>query len=339
MTHRNGIISAGNWIVDNIKIIDRFPSENMLSNILNVFQSVGGGPNNVLTDLAKLDVDISLYGAGLTGDDPNGDYILEHLNQCGINSEYISRTSLLPTSFTDAMSVADTGNRTFFHYRGANSLLDMEQLKEIKVNAKIFHLAYLLLLDKLDDSDDEYGIKAARLLDQVRKKGFKTSIDVVSEEGSRFKQVVEPCLPYVDYLIINEVEASAIIGIDIRENNTLNVQEMKMVAKMLINRGVQELVIIHCPEGACLVNTSGETLWVPSWKVETSEIKGATGAGDAFCAGCLYGIHEGWSYQEILQLGHASARFNLLDPTSTGGAVSLTELMNYISSEGVVRVE
>ncbi|TLX78110.1 carbohydrate kinase family protein [Labilibacter sediminis] len=336
MQERNGIISAGNWIVDYVKVIDRFPSENMLSNILEVHQSVGGGPNNVLTDLAKLDVGIPLYGAGLIGDDPAGKYIHQKMEEYKINSDHVLVSQECPTSFTDAMSVAETGNRTFFHYRGANTLLDVDQLSDIDVNAKMFHLAYLLLLDKLDDFDEDYSVKAARLLNIQQQKGYKTSIDVVSEESNRFKRVIRPCLPYVNYLIINEVEASAISDIIIRDEQGLNIANMKSAGRELIKSGVNDIVIIHAPEGACLVDKNLEIHWVPSCKVEPHEIKGATGAGDAFCAGCLYGIHEGWEYKDILKLAHASARFNLLEPTSTGGAVSLQEIKSYMSENALI---
>jgi len=333
MDNRKGIISAGNWIVDYVKIIDRFPSENMLANILDVYKSVGGGPNNVLTDLSKMKVDIPLYGAGLVGDDADGDYIFNQIDENGINKDYMQRTSVLPTSFTDAMSVIDTGNRTFFHYRGANAQLKVEHLIEINANAKIFHLAYLLLLDELDSEDLDYGVKAARLLKHIREKGYKTSIDVVSEEGERFKKVVSPCLQYVDYLIINEIEAAAISGISLLEDGIIQVEKVKEAALQLIRLGVNELVVIHCPEGACLVDTNDKIVWIPSWKVDTSEIAGATGAGDAFCTGCLYAIHEGWPYEKVLQLGHSSARFNLMEATATGGAVTLTELEAFMGTE------
>ncbi len=332
MSEKKGIISAGNWIVDHVKIIDRFPLENMLVNISNVYKSVGGGPNNVLTDLACLNVGIPLYAAGIIGADEDGNYIMEQLKRYNINQKHIQVSNTHPTSFTDAMTVESTGNRTFFHNRGANAFLSVGHLNKIDVGAKIFHLAYLLLLDSLDEADEEHGVKAAILLKELKQKGYKTSIDVVSEESEKMRRIVTPCLPYVDYLIINEIEAGFMSGMDVRENDILNMQPVKKTAKQLINKGVQELVIIHCPEGAYLVDKAGKELWVPSWKISNDEIKGATGAGDAFCAGCLYGIHEEWPYGKTLQFAHAMARFNLLDPTSVGGAVPLDVMEGFMTS-------
>ena len=71
---------------------------------------------------------------------------------------------------------------------------------------------------------------------------------------------------------------------------------------------------------------------MPSYIVDESEIKGTTGAGDAFCAGCLYAIHEGYSFKEMLKLAHACASFNLQNLTSTGGAVSKEILEDFMQS-------
>ena len=64
----------------------------------------------------------------------------------------------------------------------------------------------------------------------------------------------------------------------------------------------------------------------PSERVPSSEIVSSVGAGDAFCAGMLYALHEGFPLPRALRLANASARFNLFSPSSTGGAPSLSSL-------------
>jgi sugar/nucleoside kinase (ribokinase family) len=51
-------------------------------------------------------------------------------------------------------------------------------------------------------------------------------------------------------------------------------------------------VVIHCPEGAWGEAPGEAGRWIPSWMLEQEEIIGSVGAGDAFCAGFLYGCHE-----------------------------------------------
>jgi len=328
---RKGIISAGNWIVDRIKLIDKYPEEGMLVTIREEYKSVGGGPNNVLVDLARMETGIPLFAAGLIGTDEDGDYILSELGKHEIDLSNMFRTGKVTTSRTDVMSVIPTGNRTFFHYRGANALFGMDHIKKIQCGARIFHLAYLLLLDQLDNPDPDYGVVAARILFELQGRGFETSVDVVSEVGQRFQKIVIPCLKYINYLIINEVEAEGITGITIRNaDHSINTDEMKKAAELLIKKGVNSLVIIHSPETAVLLDSSKDFVEVPSFKMDPLLIKGSTGAGDAFCAGCLYGIHMGFDYTRILKIGHASARFNLTDPTSVGGAVSVRIMEDFL---------
>ena len=67
----------------------------------------------------------------------------------------------------------------------------------------------------------------------------------------------------------------------------------------------------------------------PSFSPSKEEIVSTVGAGDAFCAGSLYAIHEGYGLEELLAFASASARFNLFSVTSTGGAPTLETIRNY----------
>lgn len=44
-------------------------------------------------------------------------------------------------------------------------------------------------------------------------------------------------------------------------------------------------------------------------------IRGAAGAGDAFGAGFIYGLHAGWEMRECLELSVCVAAASLRDPT------------------------
>jgi sugar/nucleoside kinase (ribokinase family) len=287
-----------------------------------------------LIDLAKMEVDIPLFVAGIVGTDPDGEYVRDRLASFKIDTSQIRITEEASTSFTDVMSDTRTGRRTFFHYRGANSLLSAKHLKDLRTNAKIFHLGYLLLLDGLDEADDEYGVVAARVLAQKRSQGYLVSVDVVSESSERFQRVVTPCLQHIDYLILNEIEAGRSTGLEIREaEDSLSISNLKRAAQDLLDGGVRRLVSIHFPEGGYILTSSLEEFYQPSYIVSSAELKGSVGAGDAFCAGLLYGLHQELDLAESLNLAHASARFNLTSPTCSDGAVPLTELTRFINSE------
>lgn len=330
---RNGIMAAGNWILDHVKRIERWPTQGMLVSINGEAKGSGGAPYNVLLNLAKMETGLPLYAAGLIGEDNAGDYIIQELSENHIDKQYMQRTDNAPTSYTDVMTEEQGGARTFFHQRGANSLLDYDFLAQIENTAKIFHLGYLLLLDELDKTDDEYGVRAARALAMLKEKGFHTSVDVVSEEGERFRRVVRPCLPYIDYLILNEIEAGESSERVIRNaDGSINTNALRESAADLMDGGISKLIIIHFPEGGFARDAAGNEIFTPSYHITNDEIKGTVGAGDAFCAGALYAIHEGLPLDETLHIANACARFNLLNLTSTAGAVPINTIRTYIKN-------
>lgn len=93
---------------------------------------------------------------------------------------------------------------------------------------------------------------------------------------------------------------------------------------------MKELCVIHFPEGGVAVRKDGCACVRKSHTVPSSEIVSAVGAGDAFCAGCLYAIHEDYSLDRMLEFANASARFNLFSATSTGGAPTLNDIKRYL---------
>jgi sugar/nucleoside kinase (ribokinase family) len=80
---RSGILAAGNWIVDHVKLIDTWPAQETLATIGGEAQSMGGAPPNVLAGLARLGAKFPLEGAGIIGYDAAGDWILEQCAKLG----------------------------------------------------------------------------------------------------------------------------------------------------------------------------------------------------------------------------------------------------------------
>jgi sugar/nucleoside kinase (ribokinase family) len=129
----------------------------------------------------------------------------------------------------------------------------------------------------------------------------------------------------VDYCILNEIEAGKTVGFKIRQpDGTLDTVSLRHAAGALLQCGVRELVIIHFPEGGFARTRKGEDVWQSALKIPDKLIAGTAGAGDAFCAGALLGLHEGWDLQRCLNAGVCVAAASLSDPTCTGGVKPLS---------------
>ena len=325
---RSGLLAGGNWIIDQVKLVDVFPQREQLANIRDQYQGTGGSSYNVLINLARLGAPFPLSGAGLVGDDSLGREILADCRLNKIDTRYLQVTAKAPTSYTDVMTELGCGRRTFFHARGANALWSGADLDFRKTKARIFHLGYLLLLDALDEPDTVYGTKAARMLAAAQKAGLKTSVDVVSEDSDRFAKIVRPALKHVDYCILNEIEAGKTTGFKIRlPDGRLDTVALRHAAGALLQQGVRELVVIHFPEGGFARTRKGEDVWQSSVKLSAKYIVGTAGAGDAFCTGTLLGLHEGWDLTRCLQTAVCAAAASLSDATCTAGVRSLSSAM------------
>jgi sugar/nucleoside kinase (ribokinase family) len=321
---RRGLLAGGNWIIDLVKIIDVYPQPEQLGNIRSQSQGTGGAPYNVLIDLAKSEAPFPLFAAGLVGQDALGKQIRDDCRRNNIDIRYLGNTDKAPTSYTDVMTEQGHGRRTFFHARGANALWRGEDIDFNRTRARIFHLGYLLLLDALDQPDGKFGTRAARLLAAAQEAGIKTSVDVVSEDSDRFAKIVIPALQHVDYCILNEIEAGKTTGFKIRHpDGRLDSVALRHAAGALLQKGVREVVVIHFPEGAFARTRKGEDFWQPSLQLPAKYISGTAGAGDAFCAGVLIGLHEGWPLLKSLLTGVCIASASLSDPTCTRGVKSL----------------
>jgi sugar/nucleoside kinase (ribokinase family) len=323
-SQRSGILAAGNWIVDHVKLIDAFPDQDALSFILSQSKSNGGGPYNVLKDLSILGADFALQAAGLVGDDEDGQWIINDCTNLGINTDRLSVTSEAPTSYTDAMSVESTGRRTFFHHVGANAYLKRSDVNLSGSHAKFFYLGYLLLLESLDKLDDG-RTGASELLNEARSLGFLTVVDLVSAQLGDFKSVVLPSIPEVTILLLNEFEAGSLLGLVLDQNDPASLMD---ASRRILELGVRDHVVVHSASGVVVASSDGNEVSQGSVQLPDEMIRGASGAGDAFAAGFIMGMHEAKSLNESLRWGVCSAASCLTDPTTSGGILKLNDSLS-----------
>ena len=281
-----GITVAGTVIVDKINEISAYPACGELTQIRSVHPSVGGCVPNVALDLKQLDPSLPVFAVGTVGSDEEGDFVRSTLEKGGVDTTGLTVLPGEKTSFTQVMSIPG-GQRTFFTYAGASAAFGSEHIGD---NCpKLLHLGYFLLLERVDNGE------GLRILQNAKQRGIETSIDLVSENSDRYA-LVTPCLPYTDYLIINEMEAGKLTAIDPAAEN------LEKIARRLKEMGVRKKVIIHQPDRSVCLSDEGFTC-VPSYSLPDGFIKGTTGAGDAFCAGVAAAMTYGKTLAEAVEIG------------------------------------
>ncbi len=310
MNNKCGIAVAGSILVDKIYTIDSYPEAGKLVKIRDTRNSVGGLVPNVGIDLKAISPDLPVSAFGRIGRDDDGDFVTGEMKRYGIDTDGIVLSDKLHTSFTAVMSIP-SAERTFFTYPGASSEFGFDDIPYDSLNMKMLHLGYFLLLDRVDAGDGQ------RILKKLLECGISTSADLVSENSDRYKIVI-PCLKYIDNFVVNELEASSLTGI----KDTDRIEDMCREIKSL---GVRGKVIIHKRDrGACF--DGKKIVTVPSVEIPPELLKGKTGAGDAYTAGCLTAIHDGLDTEEMLELGARCATVSLMSENAVDAMRTKAEI-------------
>ena len=303
-----GVLCAGSVMVDLSKVIDAYPARDGLATIEQVSRSTGGPGMNMAVDLRLLGLTAPVGLAGAVGDDEHGAYVRAECARLGIHTRDLRTIEGVVTSFTDAMVEKHGGRRTFFHHSGANAVFDASTVD--LTGARILHVGapgiHLLMDTPLSDGGNGWSV----FLSRAREAGLHINLELVSLPPDRLTEIALPCLPYVDSIVINEVEAGALTGIRATApdpDEPVDWLVLEAMATGLINLGVSTLAVVHFPAG-CVAAGPGGRLWRQgSVFLPRAEIRSTTGAGDAFAAGVILGLHESWPIERCLRLGAASA--------------------------------
>ena len=325
MKHQ-GIIGLGIWCVDITYKIDRLPQRGKLEHIIKSYQGVGGGPSNVLTNLNSLGFRYHKIAMGSIGDDQNAKIIKKHCKKNLINSKFLITTKKSPTSLSICMFEKQK-ERTFLYNAGANNFLSKRhfQINKLKSLPKILYVGYITLLGNLDKFNKKITYLSEVLL-LAKKKNLITVIDLASNNDPHFQKVVFCALPNTDYLLLNEIEAELLFKKSVLDKNKkLNKKLISEFSKILFSKGIQKAILIHSPRESIYISRT-QTIHTISNLLNKKEVLNAVGAGDAFCAAFIYGIHENWDIKKVIKKAHASGSAMMKIDSSSGNLPNINKL-------------
>jgi len=215
--------------------------------------------------------------------------------------------------------VKATGKRTFFYLPGSLARITPDHFDFAATGAAIAHLGIPGTMQVLDSPWQGDALGWVTVLRKAHAAGLRTSIEMASLPPARIAELARPCLPHLDYIVINDHEAGAVSGIAaLREDGTADWEGCRSAAVAILGQSAAELVVIHFPHGCVAAARDGTVKVQPAVRVPREEIAGSNGAGDAFAAGILFGMHEKWPLADSLALAHASAAASLRSITTNG---------------------
>ncbi|MFO1349809.1 MAG: carbohydrate kinase family protein [Gammaproteobacteria bacterium] len=331
---RRGILTGGTWCVDRNLLVDQWPAENGRADILHSDMSGGGSACNLAIAIKKLDPALPVATVGLVGDDLDGRFLISHADTHRIDHARMAMTDGAATDYTLAFSSAATGQRTHISYFGVSHLLTPEHFDFTGSAHRLFHLGLPGVHQRMDNAwrDEANGWVAT--LKKARAAGLQTNLELASIEPRRLAEIVRPCLPYLDLLVINDAEVGGLAEIATVAGHRTDTAACAAAAKAVLALGAMQLVAVHFPLGALVVTRDGHTIARPSVRVPADAIAGANGAGDAFAAGFVYGFHQGWGIDAALSLAHAAAAASLRQISTTGAVEPWQECLKLAAKWG-----
>jgi sugar/nucleoside kinase (ribokinase family) len=317
-----GVLCAGTILVDAGKVIDAYPALDHFAAIEHVSLSTGGPGFNMAVDLRMLGATFPIAMIGAVGDDEHGAFLRAECARLGVAAAGVRTLTGAATSFTDVMVERDGGRRTMFHHSGANALFDASTADLPASAARILHAGAPGIHPVMDRRRPGGGNGWSALLQRAQAAGLHTNMELISLKPGRQAEVALPCLPYLDSIVINELEAGALTGIDRpvpTAEGPVDWPALEAMALGLIEHGVSALAVVHFPAGCVAAAPGGRTWRQGSVRLPRDQVRSTTGAGDAFAAGVILGLHEGWPVERCLRLAVASAAACLRSPNTSDG--------------------
>ena len=301
------VLSLGIYVIDVLgRPIDQFPEKGKLALFDELEIHTGGCANNTALALARLGV--SAGAMGKIGTDAFGDLILQALTDNGVDATGIRQDADVSTSFT-FVAIASDGERTFYHYIGANGELCEADLNwELIKTTKILHIAGALVMPRFD------GAPMANVLRETKRLGITTSLDTAYDATGKWMETLEPCLHHVDIFMPSIVEAQQLTGLS----------ECREIAQFLRNHYSIQTIAIKMGENGSYISTPETEFSVPAYPVNVVD---ATGAGDAYVAGFLAGIIMGWDLEATGELASATGAACVTAIGTTAGIQNLEETL------------
>jgi sugar/nucleoside kinase (ribokinase family) len=263
------VLCAGIVVADHVCTpISHVPAAGELVMADGMLLTIGGCAANAAVDLVKMGVPAAVVGR--VGSDISGRIVAELLRENGVDVSSLQATAGLDTSQTLIVNVTGQ-DRRFIHTFGANGEFRAADIPLDRLSrCRVLYLGGYLLMPKVVQEE------LIPVFARARELGVKTVLDVATPGPAQYLSRLEKLLPHVDVFLPNNHEAELISG----DKDPLR------QAEFFHRLGTATAVITMGGEGAVLVQ-KGVRLRAGTYPITYVD---ASGGGDAFDAGFIYGL-------------------------------------------------
>jgi sugar/nucleoside kinase (ribokinase family) len=250
---------------------------------------------------------------GMIGDDIFGRFLVDALSDASVDTSGVVCHPAV-ASVATVVVVDNRGERTYLHAPGVGALLTRDHLPDDLLFAgRALHIAGALINPGID------GEPTVRILEEARARGILTSLDTAFDPTGRWERV-HAALPHLDIFAPGYPEAKEISGLD----------DPVTIAAWAREHGAQTAIIKLGEDGA-YVDAPEYQGFVSPIRVDVVD---ATGAGESFNGGLLFGLTAGWTLEKAVRLATATGALAVKQIGAAAGASSLPAAMAFAGLDG-----
>ena len=292
MMKKPKILVVGSFMMDLVASAKRAP--NLGETVIGfAFRTAPGGKGaNQAVQAARLGAVTDMVGC--VGNDSFGTEMIQALKSSGVDTSKVKVSQNLPTGVghIEIQDSPEGVQNRIIVVPGANYDLKPSDLDWLKEGIKSYDMVIMQL--ELEMETIEYVARLAH----------DAGVPVMLNQAPA-AALSDELLSCVTYLTPNETEAAMLTGAKIDADGRLAEDNLKEAASILMNKGVENVIITLGDQGAALCTKEGIQI-IPC--VRMTDVKDPTAAGDSFVGGFCAGISAGLSMQEALQLAvHTAA--------------------------------
>lgn len=236
----------GSINADLVADVKRLPQRGETIHATDFRQHLGGKGANQAAAAALLGGRIDMVGC--VGDDGPGTEALHGFDRVGVNRERVRVVPGVPTG-TALITVDEGGNNTIVVVPGANDELKPEDVRALRRQLEQSAAVVLQL-----ESPDEVVLAAAKAVAELRTR-TRTGKPWLVFNPSPFRSSALPPEGTIDLLLVNELEAEAMSGVEVAGPRDAAVAAERLLGKLraggcvVVTLGVQGAVALADPGG------------------------------------------------------------------------------------------
>jgi len=303
-----GVLVVGSLNIDIVTYLERMPlpGETVLGDRLEIFS--GGKGLNQAVAAARSGGEVTMVG--VLGNDANSTTLREVLIKEKINHDHVKEISGF--CGTAVIEVDKKGQNRIIVISGANAELKAESVTEELLNS-ISDKKILLAQLESPISELESIFKSAKA------RGFYNILNPAPATN-----LSKEFLSVTDLLVPNQFEAEFLTGIKV-----VDVESAAAAGKMLIDQGVNSVLITRGEEGAVLIVTDSKSVF-KAFKVSPVD---TTAAGDAFCGALSVAISEGVDLDSAIRFACAAGALSVQSVGATPSLPTREQISLLIQSQ------